>query len=183
MTKIKPPTTESWKPSHDFAQETSWFEPELLALDQKILDLFIASPVLADYRFHIEKSVRIKKHTLSPKKKNSLQGQEKPCNPPIRLSARSMMPTSNSERLPMKAAKNTLSPMVLTVFICATRIERYAKMPLKHFRENISYENTLANFSMAKFKATFSTPRHATTTPASKLPSSQKISIQRSTTP
>lgn len=51
---------------HDFAQECSWFEPELLAIDQNILDSTIQSPTLAPYKFHIEKCVRIKKHMLPP---------------------------------------------------------------------------------------------------------------------
>lgn len=51
---------------HDFAQETSWIEPELLAIDQNTLDALIKAPILAPYQFHIEKCVRIKKHMLPP---------------------------------------------------------------------------------------------------------------------
>jgi oligoendopeptidase F len=51
---------------HDFSHATSWFEPELLALDDQHLQAMLASPVLAPYKFHIEKAVRIKKHLLSP---------------------------------------------------------------------------------------------------------------------
>lgn len=51
---------------HDFAEATSWIEPELLAIDQNTLDKLIQSPTLADYKFHIEKCVRVKKHMLSP---------------------------------------------------------------------------------------------------------------------
>lgn len=50
---------------HDFSQELSWFEPELLALDDKILNQLINSPILADFKFHLEKTIRIKKHMLS----------------------------------------------------------------------------------------------------------------------
>lgn len=51
---------------HDFAEETSWFEPELLALDESTLTSLIEDPLLLDYRFHLEKIIRIKKHMLSP---------------------------------------------------------------------------------------------------------------------
>jgi|694.fasta_scaffold25629_5 oligoendopeptidase F len=51
---------------YDFQQETSWFEPELLALPEATLNVWLKSPVLADYRFYIEKIVRIKKHMLTP---------------------------------------------------------------------------------------------------------------------
>ena len=50
---------------HDLSQETAWFEPELLALSEKTLAKFLKSKVLAPYHFHIEKSVRVKKHMLS----------------------------------------------------------------------------------------------------------------------
>lgn len=51
---------------HQFAQESSWFEPELLALPQETLDSMLSSPELKPYRFHLEKIIRIKDHTLSP---------------------------------------------------------------------------------------------------------------------
>ncbi len=50
---------------HDLNQETSWFEPELLALSDETLFKFLKATALAPYKFHIEKSVRIKKHMLS----------------------------------------------------------------------------------------------------------------------
>lgn len=49
---------------HDFAEETSWFEPELLAIDDKTLSNVLKSALLADFKFHIEKCIRIKKHML-----------------------------------------------------------------------------------------------------------------------
>lgn len=50
---------------YDFAQETAWIEPELLAIEENTLNELLESPVLAPYKFHIEKSMRIKKHLLS----------------------------------------------------------------------------------------------------------------------
>lgn len=55
---------------HDFAEESSWFEPELLALDEAVLNKLVDDPTLSNYRFHLEKIIRIKKHMLSP------QGEE-----------------------------------------------------------------------------------------------------------
>lgn len=51
---------------HDFATQAAWFEPELIALPQQTLDQYLGSPLLAPYRFHLEKELRIKSHTLSP---------------------------------------------------------------------------------------------------------------------
>lgn len=51
---------------HDLAEETSWFEPELLALNDDVLKKMLQDPILSEYQFHIEKIIRIKKHMLSP---------------------------------------------------------------------------------------------------------------------
>ncbi|MCB1112593.1 MAG: oligoendopeptidase F [Chlamydiales bacterium] len=51
---------------HDFAQAVSWVEPELLALPEETINSYLQNDILNDYRFHLEKIVRIKKHTLPP---------------------------------------------------------------------------------------------------------------------
>lgn len=51
--------------AHAFAEEASWFQPELMALPGPVLKQYMDSPLLAEYRFHLEKLVRMKKHTLS----------------------------------------------------------------------------------------------------------------------
>lgn len=63
--------------AHAFAQETAWFQPEMLALPDVLLENYLASPLLADYRFYLEKMVRMKRHTLSPdnEKLMALAGQ------------------------------------------------------------------------------------------------------------
>jgi oligoendopeptidase F len=50
---------------HDFQHEVSWFDPEILSMDSNFLKELILSPILKDYRFHLEKLVRMKPHTLS----------------------------------------------------------------------------------------------------------------------
>jgi oligoendopeptidase F len=52
--------------AHAFAQETAWFQPELLSLPDTLLQQYLTTPVLSDYHFYIEKMIRMKKHTLSP---------------------------------------------------------------------------------------------------------------------
>lgn len=51
---------------HQFAQETSWFEPELLSLDEATISNILDSKELETFRFYIEKIIRMKDHTLSP---------------------------------------------------------------------------------------------------------------------
>ena len=49
---------------HDFAKETSWFEPELTSLPEKTLAAYLEAEPLKEYRFHLEKMLRTKAHTL-----------------------------------------------------------------------------------------------------------------------
>lgn len=51
---------------HDFSQETAWFEPELLALSDDVIKTYLGSPLLTEYRFHLEKIIRIKPYVLAP---------------------------------------------------------------------------------------------------------------------
>lgn len=53
---------------HDFNQEASWFEPELLSLSDEKMKEYLASSILKDYRFYLEKLFRMKPHTLSEDK-------------------------------------------------------------------------------------------------------------------
>lgn len=50
---------------HDFKQEASWFEPELLSLPKETIENYLQSPALKDYHFYLEKLFRMKPHTLS----------------------------------------------------------------------------------------------------------------------
>jgi oligoendopeptidase F len=51
--------------AHAFSQEMAWFQPELLALSDEILQDYLDSPSLPAYKFYLEKIIRTKKHTLS----------------------------------------------------------------------------------------------------------------------
>lgn len=52
--------------AHACAQETAWIQPELISLSDELLSKYLKDPLLADYHFYLEQSVRAKKHTLSP---------------------------------------------------------------------------------------------------------------------
>ena len=62
---------------HEFNQEISWFDPELLALPESTINELLSSSLLADYRFHIERIVRLKHHTLTEESEEvlALSGQ------------------------------------------------------------------------------------------------------------
>lgn len=57
---------------HRFAQESSWFEPEILSMPQDVIATFMKDPQLEDYRFHLEKILRLKDHTLDAAQENLL---------------------------------------------------------------------------------------------------------------
>jgi oligoendopeptidase F len=63
---------------HDFQEEAAWFEPELLALPDDKLKALLNSKVLSEYRFHLEKIVRVKAHVLTFEKEELLALAEKP---------------------------------------------------------------------------------------------------------
>ncbi|MBS4168528.1 oligoendopeptidase F [Parachlamydia sp. AcF125] len=50
---------------HDFNQATAWIEPELLSQNVEKLHTLLHSPILASYKFFLEKILRKKEHTLS----------------------------------------------------------------------------------------------------------------------
>lgn len=57
---------------HQFRQEMSWIEPELLQLPEKDLEQILQDPKLNAYRFYLEKIVRLKPHTLSAEQEELL---------------------------------------------------------------------------------------------------------------
>jgi oligoendopeptidase F len=50
----------------DLHEETSYFDPELIALPQANIDSLLSDSSLKDYRFYLEKIVRMKPHRLAP---------------------------------------------------------------------------------------------------------------------
>jgi oligoendopeptidase F len=63
---------------YDFQEETAWIEPEILELPEKVISDYLNAPILAAYRFHIEKIVRMAPHTLSADKEELLAMAGKP---------------------------------------------------------------------------------------------------------
>lgn len=57
---------------HDFAQESSWFDPELLALSDATAKAYLMAPELAEYRFFLQKIFHLKEHTLTPEMEGML---------------------------------------------------------------------------------------------------------------
>lgn len=69
---------------YDFSQAVSWIHPELLSLPPEKIDAYLRADILKEYHFYLEKSLRLKKHTLTaPEEKlmaysaKALQGCQK----------------------------------------------------------------------------------------------------------
>lgn len=50
---------------NSFKEATSWFEPELLALPDNIVQKYLQDPQLKEFKFYLEKIFRMKPHTLT----------------------------------------------------------------------------------------------------------------------
>ncbi len=57
---------------HAFSHEAAWFDAELLSLPEEKLQAYLNDPELETYQFHLEKTVRLKPHTLSPEQEELL---------------------------------------------------------------------------------------------------------------
>jgi oligoendopeptidase F len=62
---------------HDFAEEAAWMGPEILAIPEKTFQKYLASPILKDYCFYLEKVFRMNKYTLSTESEQLLALAEK----------------------------------------------------------------------------------------------------------
>lgn len=56
----------------DFQEEISWIIPEILSLPEKVLKKYLQDNLLKEYRFYLERIVRLQPHTLSADKESLL---------------------------------------------------------------------------------------------------------------
>ncbi|MDJ0875802.1 MAG: oligoendopeptidase F [Desulfobacterales bacterium] len=54
------------------AELSSFMRPEIMAIDQASMDAFLEAPELAEYRFHLEKILRLRDHTRTPEEEELL---------------------------------------------------------------------------------------------------------------
>lgn len=129
----------------DFQQESAWIEPEILSLPSNLIENYLKAPELTAYRFHIEKIVRMRPHTLSADKEELLAMAGKPLQaPPKAFSA-----LNNAD---IKLGKIT-DQMGKEHELTHGLYQLYLRSPDRTLRENafkrmhttfLGYENTLA---------------------------------------
>ena len=57
---------------YDFREETAWIEPAFFQLSEETMKRFLHDPTLKEYRFYLEKILRLKPHTLSAQEEELL---------------------------------------------------------------------------------------------------------------
>ncbi len=129
----------------DFQQESAWIEPELLMLPSDLVDNYLKSPELADYRFHIEKIVRMRPHTLSADKEELLAMAGKP----MQTASKAFSSLNNADIKFGKITDSAGKELELTHGL----YQMYLRSPDRTLRENAfkkmqstfkGFENTLA---------------------------------------
>lgn len=125
---------------HAFAEESSWFEPEVLSLPQKVLDEYLKSPLLKEYRFHLEKILHLKPHTLTSEKEELLARSGKALSTAsLAFSSLNNADLKFGKILDEKKQEHPLSHGLYQL---------YLRSPDRTLRENAfkQYHNTFANF-------------------------------------
>lgn len=130
--------------AHAFAQESAWFQPELLGLSEERLNQYLSSPLLADYRFYLEKMIRMKKHTLSPdnEKLIALAGQ------PLQTSHKAFSAINDADFKfgTVQDAQGNEKPLTHGTYGLYIREQDrlLRERAFKHYHQQfLSYENTL----------------------------------------
>lgn len=73
------------KLNSEFQAALSYFEPELLSIDDKVMESFLKDEILKDYVLYITKILRFKPHTLSEKEERILAFQEEIASSPSNI--------------------------------------------------------------------------------------------------
>ncbi len=130
--------------AHAFAQETAWFQPELLTLADDLLESYLEAPILTAYRFYLEKMIRIKKHTLSSENEKlmALAGQA------LQTSYKAFNAISDADFkfgsvLDSKGEEKPLSHATYSLYI-RDQDRTLRERAFKHYHKKyLKYENTL----------------------------------------
>ncbi len=129
----------------DFQQESAWIDPELLGLPSETIDAYMQAPELLDYRFHIEKIVRMRSHTLSADKEELLAMAGKPMQTPPK--AFSALNNADLQFGNVKDSEGKELPLTHGLY------QMYLRSPDRVLRENafkgmhntfLGFENTIA---------------------------------------
>lgn len=140
----------------DLREEFAWFEPEVLGLNQEKIDEYLKSPLLAPYRFLIQKIVRLRPHTLSADKEALLAMVGKPLQAPPK--AFSALNNADIKFEKIKDSKGESHEMTHGLY------QLYLRSPDRVLRQNAfnemmgrfaNYENTIAELLNGEMEGHF----------------------------
>ena len=140
----------------DLREEFAWFEPEVLGLSQEKIDEYLKSPLLAPYRFLIQKIVRLRPHTLSADKEALLAMVGKPLQAPPK--AFSALNNADIKFEKIKDSKGESHEMTHGLY------QLYLRSPDRVLRQNAfnemmgrftNYENTIAELLNGEMEGHF----------------------------
>ncbi len=130
---------------HQFEQETSWFQPELLALSESAIQSYLDSEELSGYRHYLESLVRLKPHTLSKNEEAILAQASQALMTPYKTFC--AINDTDFKFPDVADEQGKLHPLThgqYTVFI-RSRDRMLRKNTFETYHENYqSYQNTLA---------------------------------------
>lgn len=138
---------------HDLQKESAWFEPEILTLPDSLLDQYIKSEPLKEYRFYIEKIIRKRTHTLTTDKEELLAIVQKPLR--ATASAFSALNNADIKFNPIKDSEGNSHPLTHSLF------SLYLRSPDRELRKNAfhtmhttfgQFENTLCELLSGTIK-------------------------------
>lgn len=129
---------------YDFQQECSWLEPEILSLTDEQIKTYLASKELSDFKFHLERIIRMKPHTLSADKEELLAMAGKP----MQVSSKAFSALNNADIKFGSVKDSSGKEHVLSHGL----YQMYLRSPDRTLRENafktmhgkfLDYENTI----------------------------------------
>ncbi|WP_100933976.1 oligoendopeptidase F [Candidatus Chlamydia corallus] len=137
-----------------FSQEIAWIQPALIALSQEKIDLLLSSPVLAPYRFYLEKIFRLSPHTGTAGEEKILASSFAA----LSVSNKAFSSLSDSE-IPFGEAKDSngeqhpLSHALASLYMQSPDRELRRTAYLAQCQRYHNYRNTFANLLNGKIQA------------------------------
>jgi len=146
--------------NHDFRSETSWIEPEILALPDATISQLLKDPLLKPYKFHFEKILRARPHILSSDKEELLALSGKALDSSYKaFSALNNADMTFKPAIDSKEKEHTLTNGSYSTFIHSPD-RALRKSAVLHLHEGYgSYSNTLCELLQGQMAAHFFTAK------------------------
>ncbi len=138
---------------HDFAEAFSWVDPEILAIEDGVMQQFLKSAELAAYAFYLKKIIRVKAHSLPAREEELLAMSAKAMQAPHKA----FSAINDADFKFGMVADNQEKRHELTHGSFSTFIRMQDRTLRRHAYETLhgkyhDYENTLCELLMGKIQ-------------------------------